>query len=72
MSKIEILEELPRLDAVARREILERICDMEDGIVTPEERAFIDERLAQCRRSPAGWSEWDEARKRVLSRLPVA
>ena len=70
MSKSEILEELPKLDPLERREILERICDLDQGALTEEEQAFIDARLAQCRLPSANWSEWEEAQNRILSRLP--
>ena len=43
MSKMEILTELPKLDLADRREIFERICEMEErdlinGGATPEEK----------------------------------
>lgn len=70
MSTAEILEELPKLSAVERRQILERICVLEDADLSTEEKAFIDQRLEECHRNPTAWSGWEEARERILSRLP--
>jgi hypothetical protein len=50
MSKKEILAELPKLDIQDRREIFDRICEMEErdllnGVATPEEKALLDREL---------------------------
>ena len=72
MSKAEILNELPKLNADDRREILERICDLEDVGLTSNEKAFLDQRLAECRENPSAWVTWEDAKLRILSRLPKA
>jgi len=69
MSKSEILTELPGLDRDARREILERICDLDEAELTADEKAFLDSRLEECRRNPDAWSTWQDAKARILARL---
>ena len=55
MSKSEILQELPNLALEDRREILERICELEESEVLrggkpmPEERAILDQELEDHR-----------------------
>jgi len=70
MSKTEILDELSKLSAAERREILERICDLDDSELTAREIAFLEERLTESRRDPAAWSSWEKAKPRIISRLP--
>jgi putative addiction module component (TIGR02574 family) len=70
MSKKEILAELPKLDVEDRREIFDRICEMEErdslsGIVTPEEKALLDRELEEYRRNPAAGSSWNEVEARI-------
>lgn len=74
MSKMEILAELPKLDMADRREIFDRLCDMEErdllnGGATPEEKALLDRELEEYRRNPEAGSAWDEVQARV--RKPV-
>ena len=75
MSKMEILAELPRLELADRREIFDRICEMEErdllaGGATDEEKALLDRELEDYRRNPEAGSSWNEveARLRKLSR----
>jgi hypothetical protein len=54
---MEIRAELPKLDAAERREILDRLCDLEeqcllDGAATPEEKALLDHEADEYRRNP--------------------
>jgi len=70
MSKKEILAELPRLDIADRREIFDRICEIEErdslnGIITPEEKALLDLELEEYRRNPADGSSWNEVEARI-------
>ncbi len=67
---MEILAELPRLDIADRREILDRICEMEErdvlnGTVTPEEKALLDRELEEYRRNPEAGSSWNEVQARI-------
>ena len=56
MSKAEILRELPGLPLGERREIFERIIELEDqdllkgGEPTPEEKALLDRELEEYQR----------------------
>ena len=70
MSKIEILAELPKLDAAERREILDRLCDLEEqsllnGAATPEEKALLDHEVEEFRRNPEAGSSWEEVESRI-------
>ena len=69
MSKMEILAELPRLDVADRREILDRIFDMEErevlGGALPEEKALLDRELTEYRDNPRAGSTWNEALTRI-------
>ena len=64
MSKIEILQELPHLLATDRREILDRLWDLEEGDVlhadepTADEKALLDEALADYARNPGAGLPW--------------
>jgi hypothetical protein len=62
MSKAEILDELARLNAEERREILERICDLDYSALTAPEKMFLDGRLAECSSDKAVWSTWKGAK----------
>ena len=71
MSKSEILEELPKLKADERREIFERICEMEELALlngsepSPEEKAMLDRELDEYRANPEAGSSWDEVEARL-------
>jgi putative addiction module component (TIGR02574 family) len=71
MSKAEILRELPRLPLGERREIFERIIELEDqdllkgGEPTPQEKALLDHELEEYQRSPDAGSSWEEVKERV-------
>ena len=70
MSKTEILAELPKLGAEDRREILDRICEMEErdllnGGATPEEKALLDRELEEYQRNPEAGSSWNEVEARI-------
>jgi putative addiction module component (TIGR02574 family) len=70
MSKMEILAELPKLDAADRREIFDHLCEMEErdllnGGATPEEKALLDRELEEYRRNPEAGATWEEVKARV-------
>jgi putative addiction module component (TIGR02574 family) len=70
MSKMEILAELPKLGLADRREIFDRLCEMEErdllnGGATPEEKALLDRELEEYRRNPDAGSTWDEVQTRI-------
>ena len=71
MSKMEILAELPKLELADRREILDRIWEMEEhdllngGGATAEEKALLDRELEEYRRNPKAGSAWNEVEARI-------
>jgi len=70
MSKTEILAELPKLGVEDRREILDRICEMEErdllnGGATPEEKALLDRELEEYQRNPEAGLSWNEVEARI-------
>jgi len=71
MSKSEILEQLPKLRADERREIFERICEMEEldllngSAPSAEEKAMLDRELEDYRANPQAGSSWDEVEARI-------
>lgn len=70
MSKMEILAELPKLDIKDRREIFDRICEMEErdllnGNVTPEEKTLLDQELEEYKRNPEAGSTWDDVVSKI-------
>jgi hypothetical protein len=70
VSKMEILAELPKLDAADRREILDRLCDLEEqsllnGAATPEEKALLDHEAEEYQRNPEAGSSWEEVESRI-------
>lgn len=67
---MEILAELPKLDVADRREIFDRLCDMEErdllnGVATPQEKALLDRELEEYRRNPDSGSTWAEVEARI-------
>ena len=71
MSKLEILAELPRLGLADRREIFERIGELEErellngGKPTTEEKALLDRELEEYRQNPEAGSTWKEVEARI-------
>lgn len=69
MSKVEILDELPRLSAAERAEILDRLYAIEEAS-GPTEREKIILREAQGRydADPAAGADWREVEARLRRR----
>lgn len=70
MSKAEILNELLRLKAGERREIFDRLCEIEEsdllqGAPTTEEKTLLDQELEDYRRNPGAGSPWPEVEARL-------
>ncbi len=71
MSKAEILHELPTLGLQERREIFERIGELEDqdllkgGEPTAAEKALLDRELEDYRKNPDPGSTWPEVEARL-------
>ena len=71
MSKAEILKELPALQPDDRREIFERLCDLEERDLlagrgpTTEEKTLLDREMEDYRKNPAAGSSWVEVEARL-------
>jgi hypothetical protein len=71
MSKAEILNELPRLGLKERREIFERIGELEEqdllkgGEPTTEEKTLLDREWEEFRQNPQAGSTWAEVEARL-------
>lgn len=69
MSLTEILAEIPKLSFAERQELVRRTIELEDEEITPEERAILDERLADFRRNPNSGTPAEQLKAEVLQRL---
>ncbi|MDX6382874.1 MAG: hypothetical protein QOK48_447 [Blastocatellia bacterium] len=75
MSKIEILEELPKLTAEDRKEILLKLAELDgdswlnadDDPLTDAERALLEARLAAYEMDPDAGGSWAEVEARIRS-----
>jgi hypothetical protein len=71
MSKMEILAELPKLDLTDRREIFERIGELEEydllhgGKPTAEEKTLLDREVEEFQKNPEAGSTWNEVEARI-------
>jgi hypothetical protein len=68
MSKAEILSELPKLPLSERREILDRLCALEDTELSAVHQTWIDEALSSGPARPATSDDWKSALERGLAR----
>jgi hypothetical protein len=75
MSKSEILEQLPNLERGDRREILERIWEMEENDLVrgaqpdADEKSLLDRELAEYKANPKAGSEWNEVESRLRQQI---
>jgi len=76
MSKVEILEELPKLTAEDRLEIRHKLNEIDgdewldgDDPLTDNEKALLEVRLAAYEREPDAGSSWEEIEARIQSRI---
>lgn len=71
MSKTQILEELPRLSRLERREVFDRLYELEetDLIRSPEpddaEKALLDRELEAYAQTPNAGAPWTEVAARL-------
>ena len=71
MSKADILNELPRLKSGERQEIFNRLCEIEEsdllqgGSPSAEEKALLDQELADYQKNPDTGSSWPEVEARL-------
>jgi hypothetical protein len=76
MSKVEILEELPKLTTQERQEIRARLAELDgdawldaDDPLTDAEKALLEARLAAYERDPDAGNSWKEVEARIRARL---
>ena len=76
MSKVEILEELPKLTTEERKEILLKLAELDGDLwldaeepLTDAEKAILEARLAAYEKDPDAGSSWTEVEARIRSRL---
>ena len=76
MSKLEVLEELPKLTTEERQEIRLKLAELDgdgwldaDEPLTNAEKALLDARLAAYEKDPDAGSSWAEVEARILARL---
>jgi putative addiction module component (TIGR02574 family) len=75
MSKTEILAELPKLTTEELGEVQAKLdelageCWLDDGDLTPEDKAALDAALAEYEKNPDAGSTWQEVEARIRARL---
>jgi len=75
MSKSQILEELPNLGQGDRREILERIWEMEEADLLrgaqpdADEMALLDREFEEFHANPNAGAEWKEVESRLRQQI---
>lgn len=75
MSFAEVMAELPKLTPEQRDLLRVRLAElageewMDDGELSPAEKALIEERIAEHRRDPASGLNFDEIEKRLRARF---
>jgi putative addiction module component (TIGR02574 family) len=75
MSKKEIMAELPKLTSGDRREILDKIWELDggdwldSGELTDAERLLIEQRLAEHEKNPEAAIPWEEVEARLRQRF---
>ena len=76
MSKLEILEALPKLTIEERKEILLKLAELDGDLwldaeepLTDAEKAILEARLAAYEKDPDAGSSWTEVEARIRARL---
>jgi putative addiction module component (TIGR02574 family) len=75
MSKSEILSELPNLSAEERREVLDKLLQLEGegwldaADLTDEERRLIENRLEAHRQNPDAAIPWEDVEAKLIARF---
>jgi hypothetical protein len=65
MSKAEILEQIAKLTQVERDQIRQKLDELGEDALTPEEWALIDKRIAEHNSNPASAIKWNEFKARL-------
>ena len=72
MSKAEILELLPKLDAADRAEIMDalHVLNVQDAGAAPEltqaEKEMLDRDWEEYQKNPGAFSTWEEVKERLM------
>jgi putative addiction module component (TIGR02574 family) len=69
VSLTEILAEIPKLTFAERQELVRRAIEVEDGDLSPEEKAVLKERLEDFRRNPNSGTPAEQLKSEVSRRL---
>jgi putative addiction module component (TIGR02574 family) len=76
MSKVEILQELPKLTPEERKEIRLKLAELDDNDwlddddpLTASEKALLEARLAAYEKDPDAGGSWEEVEARIRARL---
>jgi hypothetical protein len=75
MSKSAILDELPKLGQADRREILERICEIEEAdllrgaAIDSDEKAMLDREFEEYQTNPKVGTLWKEVEPRLRQQI---
>jgi putative addiction module component (TIGR02574 family) len=73
MNKATLLAEIMQLTPKDRRDLVEELCAAVDEdeafVLTPEQMAEIDRRIAEHERDPSSAIPWEEVRGRLLARF---
>jgi putative addiction module component (TIGR02574 family) len=76
MSKVEILEELPKLTTEERQEIRLKLAELDgdgwldaDEPLTQDEKELLEARLADIKDHPEKSVPWEEAKRRIEARF---
>jgi putative addiction module component (TIGR02574 family) len=69
MSLTEILAEIPKLSFAERQELIRRAIEVEDQDLTAEEKAVLDQRLANFHQDPDSGIPAERLKEEVLRRL---
>ena len=77
MSKVEILQELPKLTPEERKEIRLKLAELDDNNwlddddpLTDSEKALLEARLAAYEKDPDTGGSWEEVETRIRARPP--
>ena len=65
MSKSEILEEITKLTPAERDEIRNKLDELDEDTLTPDEWALIDKRIAEHDSNPESAVPWDKFKARL-------
>lgn len=68
MNSAEILELLPKLGRDERREIFDRLCDLEEAESAEFHQNLVNEALKSGQSRPATSADWESALQRGLER----